>query len=129
VASLAFRNTKIVKQTIIVQGTSGAIGIQGPSGFQGQPGLSIQGPQGIPGTPGQSVTADQIALAVTTYLQANPPPAGANGQDGAPGDPGQPAREIQLRTNPQNGNLEWKYTDDLSWNILTRACMFTGTCT
>lgn len=82
--------------------------------IQGPPGQSIQGP---PGQPGESIQG----------------PAGQNGQDavgidGTPGEPGQPGREVEMRSNPANGNLEWRYVGELSWQTLITACEITNTC-
>jgi len=55
----------------------GPVGPQGGRGEKGDP-----GPAGPPGRP---PTTAEIAAAVTTYLQANPPPAGPRGPAGPPG--------------------------------------------
>lgn len=116
---------KSYPSTQVVKGPVGDIGPVGPAGPQGQAGISLQGslgPQGVQGQPGISVTPDQIASAVADYLQANPPAQGPQG------DQGQSGREVELRTDPNNGDLEWRYVGSLQWLLLTKSCQLTNTC-
>lgn len=95
------------------QGIQGAQGLQGARGLTGQQG--IQGPKG---NDGASVTPEQIAAAVITYLQANPPAAGPKGDQGTQGDPGVPGREIEMRADPSTKELEWRYVGTTIWRDL-----------
>lgn len=106
----------------IVKGIPGQIGLTGPTGIQGQSIVGQQGLQGVQGTPGVSVTPDEIASAISTYLQANPPAAGVQGE------PGQNGAQVELRTNPITGNIEWKYDNQLNWGVLFQTCIITNSC-
>lgn len=103
------------------QGPAGERGADGSDGKDGAPGE--QGPAGQPGAngvageSGRPPTLEEIAAAVASHLEANPPgpgERGAPGQDGAPGEkgldgaPGRPptpeeiaaAVEAHLKSNP-----------------------------
>lgn len=112
-------------RVIIEKGASGPAGTVGSTGLQGQPGISVQGPQGtqgVQGTSGVSVTPDELASAVSTYLQVNPPSPGAQG------DPGTAGAQVELRVNPGTKNLEWRYDGQLTWQILLQTCELTNSC-
>ena len=47
---------------------------------------------------------------------------GVDGEKGNQGEPGSPGLEVELRTNPLNSNLEWRYIGDDSWQILLNTC-------
>lgn len=116
---------KSYPSTQIVKGPTGDIGPVGPAGPQGQTGISLQGspgPQGVQGQPGVNVTPDQIASAVSDYLQANPPIQGGQG------DPGISGREVELQSDPLTGDLEWRYVGDSFWQPLLKLCQITNTC-
>ena len=73
-------------------GPQGPAGVQGPAGPQGEQGLQgIQGPQGETGEQGP---------------QGIQGPAGENG------------RSVILQFNSTTSNVEWKYTDESSWQEL-----------
>ena len=73
-------------------GPQGPAGIQGPAGPQGEQGLQgIQGPQGETGEQGP---------------QGIQGPAGENG------------KSVILQFNSTTSNVEWKYTDESSWQEL-----------
>lgn len=103
-------------------------GPQGPSGIQGVSGLSVQGPtgpQGSQGIAGANASDAQVVGAVSSYLQTNPPAAGAQGDQGPTGDPGQNGRDPEFRCNPSNHDYEWRYVGDEDWQTLqknSRAC-------
>lgn len=44
---------------------------------------------------------------------------GVDGQDGLPGIPG---KEIELRRDPETGNVEWRYVDEDFWTLLIDKC-------
>lgn len=70
---------------------------------------------GINGSNGQNVTPDQIATAVTAYLQANPPSPGKDGLPGADGAPGV-AKNLVTRCVPGlNPRIDIKYDGDDIW--------------
>lgn len=54
--------------------------------------------------------------------------SGNNGTNGKDGEQGIPGREIELRVNPKNGNLEWRYVGELSWIRLLKKCEIQSTC-
>lgn len=53
---------------------------------------------------------------------------GVDGKDGKDGEQGAPGREVELRVNPKNGNLEWRYVGELSWTRLLKKCDIQGNC-
>lgn len=84
--------------------------IQGP---QGQPGQS-----GKPGENGKDGGNGQNGQTVT----------GPKGDNGMPGKNGKDARQITLSTDPDTGDILWKYTDDTLWTLLIEKCQLTNTC-
>lgn len=108
-AQFTSQKTQTVKQIIVEKYSS----IPGVSGLNGQPGSvgknGLDGTNGFNGQNGLNITPDQIADAVSAYLQANPPSPGAQGATGATG------RAIFERNNPMSGLLECQYVGDLVW--------------
>lgn len=70
----------------------GPIGPRGPEGPAGRPPTveEIRAAVNVVLAGNPSLTRPQIVAAVTTYLQANPPPAGPAGEPGAEGPEGRP---------------------------------------
>lgn len=100
-------------------------------GVRGQDGVSAAGSDGSDGKGGQDGTSGKSAY--QTWLdQGNVGTEqdfllalkGAPGQDAI----GAPGREIELQSNPLNGNLEWRYIGDDSWQLLLNKCKITDTC-
>lgn len=126
VTAFALRGDKILKETVIVRGQPGPQGLTGLTGEMGY--------RGLPGIPGLQGPKGDISVVTVTGpqgpagVQGEPGPQGEPGTQGEPGEPGQSGREIELRTNPINGNLEWRYDGDLSWHVLMKACQITKTC-
>lgn len=114
-ASVEIRNLKseiqlaISKQPTVIKGIDGREGLQGVQGVSG-----INGLNGSNGVNGQSVTPEQIATAVSQYLQANPPAS----VQGPPGKDGVNGKSIQIELDPVTCSLQSKYDDSDSWNIL-----------
>lgn len=103
----------VIKETIVVKdkpipGESGINGTNGVS-IKGAQGNSVTGSKGDAGQNGQNITVDQITGAVAAYLQANPPPAGKQGDTGSPG------LVVFIQQNPLTGLLECRRGTDLSW--------------
>lgn len=111
-AQFATQKTPIVKQ-ITVNRYQPVYGINGTNGQQGTNGAPGAGSPGSNGQDGQNVTADQIAQAVTAYLQANPPKAGIRGPAGVPG------AIVFIQTNPITGLLECRYGTDTIWQPIS----------
>lgn len=88
-------------------------GIDGKDGLNGVNGLSIVGTSGLPG---EGVTSQQIAEAVSAYLQANP----VMGVQGVSGTPGQDGKTLQLQVNPDTCVLQEKYVDDDTWTFVAQ---------
>lgn len=93
----------------------------------------IDGKDGASGTNGQngsngqnaSVDYDKVRSIVQDEVAKIPTPKdGNNGADGI----GSPGREIELQTNILNGNLEWRYIGDDSWQLLMKRCAMLGNC-
>lgn len=89
--------------------------INGVNGADGLPGASIIGP---PGPAGTTVVGPKGE-------------SGAKGEDGQAGQDaiGEPGREVEMRSNPLNGDIEWRYVGDDSWQLLMKKCELSGTCT
>lgn len=109
---------RTVTSTQIVQGQPGPIGRMG---FSGKDGLSIVGPQGPSG--------DTVVNTIQGP-QGPPGPAGESiiGPPGPEGGKGADARNLELRKNPVNGNIEQRYTGEFSWKVLLKQCEYQGTC-
>lgn len=104
---------QIIKQTT-VERFSTLPPIEGLNGLNGSPGVpGANGSNGTNGIDGQNITPDQIAAAVSAYLEANPPSTGAQGQPGTPG------RTAFVRNDPITGVLECQYFGDLAWQPLS----------
>lgn len=92
------------------QGIPGSNGASGVQGAKGDPGIQgVMGPQGQPGDNGLSIQ-------------------GPKGDKGDQGDQGVPGREIELRSDPNTGDIEWRYVGTLSWITLINKCDLTNTC-
>lgn len=112
-AQIASQKTQVIKQTIVEKYTT-LPAVNGLNGFDGSPGKNgTAGTNGANGSNGQNVTPDQIAEAVSDYLKANPPEAGATGASGIPG------RTALIRTDPITGILECQYFGDLAWQPIS----------
>lgn len=109
----ANQKTQIIKQTI-VQKYQPSPGVNGLNGLNGSNGLAgVNGTNGSNGQNGLDITPNQIASAVSSYLQANPIPIGPQGQPGTPG------RTVFLRLDPITGLEECQYLGDLVWQPIT----------
>lgn len=100
--------------------------IVGPQGLSGTNGLN-----GVDGINGQNVTSDQIATAVSAYLQVNPPASGAQGEKGdtgLQGPAGTDASTVELQYNTVKAQIEWRYNGDTSWQVLVQTCALTNSC-
>lgn len=87
-------------------------GDRGLRGFNGSDGKNGQvGPKGDTGASGKTIITQ-----------------GQKGDTGDQGDQGEPGREIEIRTNPLNGNKEWRYSGTISWQILIKKCEINSTC-
>lgn len=87
-----------------VQGNTGAVGTQGLQG--------IQGATGVPGTDGASIQGPK----------GDTGDAGATGPVGPKGDQGNtgPAgQQIELRKDPDTGQLECRFVGDTAWTPIT----------
>lgn len=103
----------VIKETTVyrekpLQGIDGVNGSDGRD-IKGDKGDSVKGDSGSDGKDGQSITPDEIATAVSAYLQANPPAQGSKGDVGPAG------LVVFVQTNPITGLLECRYGTDLSW--------------
>lgn len=94
---------KLIEQKVnsIPIPTNGINGLNGKDGKNGVDGQSIVGPQG---------------------------PAGESGPKGEQGDIGSPGLQTEFRTNPNSGNLEYRYIGDDSWTTLMKQCQITNSC-
>ena len=109
--------------TTIIQQTT-----QGLQGLPGAKGDTVVGAQGIQGT--QGLYGEQGAQGTQGIqgIQGDPGAPGEQGTQGEPGEPGQSGREIELRTNPNSLNIEWRYVGDSNWHILISLCQIQGGC-
>ena len=102
------------QQTVVIEkiynqdGKNGRDGEDGKDGENGKDGID-----GLNGVNGTSVTPQQIAIAVSQYLAANPPSPGANGQDG------EAAREIEF-CYMSNGELGQRYVGTTSCSEISK---------
>lgn len=83
---IAIKDAALSKETVIVKekpipGENGINGTNGTS-IKGDKGDSVKGNDGRDGNDAPAPTADQIAAAVSAYLQANPPAVGPQGPAG-----------------------------------------------
>jgi hypothetical protein len=119
----------IIAQINKQPGPAGKDGLDGKDGqittlVTTQPGVpGANGKNGKDGKDGQSVTPEQIAQAVSVYLQSNPPgpgPKGEPGQDGTNGSSGTNGREIELRKKPNTLNeYQYRYKGDIGWQDIS----------
>lgn len=114
---LALKKTTIVKQQTIVEESKPLASlspVNGTNGKNGSPGINGQsGVDGTNGADGQNVTPDEIAQAVSSYLQANPPEQGIQGPAGVSG------RTVLLRLDPLSNLEECQYLGDLIWQPIS----------
>lgn len=105
--------TQVINPTPI-KGQDGVEGMQGLNGISGEKGA--KGDAGVKGDTGATGATGAVGE------------PGIQGDQGIQGEPAAPARETELRTNPLNNNLEWKYVDDTSWHLLIKQCQITDSC-
>lgn len=105
---------------------------QGPPG---EPGKSIQGVQGeigpmslVPGPHGKDGNDGSSGVPGSTGLIGPQGEPGTPGEPGPQGDAGAPGLQTELRTDPLNGDLEWRYVGDDDWQILMPFCSIVNTC-
>jgi hypothetical protein len=118
-SQLVASKSTVIKETVIVRDKP----LQGEHGINGTNGVSIKGDQGnsvrgdkgdsIIGENGLNVTADQIAQAVTSYLQAHPPASGLKGDTGAAG------LAVFVQQNPVTSVLECRRGTDTIWQPIS----------
>lgn len=81
----------------------------------------IDGRDGRDGKDGVTQTIETKATEIVTK------PA-EKGEKGDAGQPGKSARQIVLKSDPDTGDLMWKYADDTLWNLLLEKCQITNSC-
>lgn len=53
---------------------------------------------------------------------------GRDGKDGRDGRPGKDAKQVILSTDPDTGDIIWRYEDETGWTLLLEACAITKSC-
>ena len=104
------QKTIVVERTYNQNARDGKNGITPECYFSESKCVGSNGKDGINGTNGlngQNATAEQIAVAVSQYLAANPPQQGPKGDTGDAGN----AREIII-CKMENGKYGQRYTDE-----------------
>jgi S1-C subfamily serine protease len=92
------------------QGPEGPIGVAGPAGPQGEEGE--QGPQGIQGEAGPQGEQGPIGPQGEQGEQGPVGPQGEQGEQGIPGE------IIVLQFNSFESSVEWKYSNETTWQKL-----------
>lgn len=117
-AQLATYTSSPPKETLVIREKPlpAEVGINGMNGSNGQDGAGTSGRAGLNGKDGTNVTPDQIAQAVATYLQANPPKT-IRGPIGLPG------LVVYVQQNPLTGLLECRHGTDTIWQPITECSL------
>lgn len=98
-------------------GTKGDIGAQGNQGVQGIQGT--QGIEGIQGTQGAQGLQGAVGPQGATGVQGVQGPQGETGPKGDQGETGPTGQQIELRIDPDTGDLECRFVGDTGWTVLT----------
>lgn len=107
----------VSREPRIIQGLNGLNGLPGMNGQPGAQGNSgVNGNNGNNGQDGQSITPEEIAQAVSSYLQENPVPS----VQGAMGTTGQDGKDLQIQLDTKSCELESKYSTDDDWSSLAQ---------
>lgn len=89
------------------------------------PAITVKGDKGDTGkngTDGKQITETHVT---TVTL---PAPVAKDGKDGKDGTDGKNGREIEIRTNPNTHDKEWRYSGTRGWNVLIAYCEIRDTC-
>lgn len=105
--------TAQVKQQLLAQ----PLPQTGPQGIQG-----IAGVNGKDGRDGVSTVTEKQTLVREIITKPE------KGDKGEPGDKGKDARQVILSTDPDTGDVIWKYEGDTLWNLLIEKCELKGNC-
>ncbi len=111
-----------------LDGLQGLVGLEGEQGPPGPPGP--QGMMGAAGADGKNGEPGPTGLTGAMGAQGAEGPMGPQGPQGLDGLNGTDGREVELRANNEDDQLEWKYVDEdeTGWRLLIRYCEFTNTC-
>lgn len=85
---------------------------------------AIQVKNGVDGKDGQNGTNGKDGATTVTHEYTEPPQA----KDGVNGKDGTNARQVVLGTDPDSGDIVWKYAGDTLWNLLLEKCSLTNSC-